>query len=85
MHDIRQAMKDAWRPTRCPRCDVPMVRDLSARRETYHCPNCATRWDPARSTLTLPTAHHVATLPSSLTGVTSANAACSRAGSSDIN
>ena len=39
-----RASKDGLRLTRCPRCDVPMVRDLSAPGETYHCPNCATRW-----------------------------------------
>lgn len=35
---LRQTFKDAWRQTRCPRCNVPLVRDLAT--TPYACPTC---------------------------------------------
>ena len=46
---LRQTFKDAIRPIRCPlpRCGGVWVRDLTAKRETYLCNGCATRWTKA--------------------------------------
>ncbi len=55
--DIDQVMKDAIRPPalsvmlhppRCPRCTVPMCRDLDKTQyPVFHCPHCVTNWTHA--------------------------------------
>ena len=41
---LTQIIKDAWRPTLCPRCRGLWVRDFRAPQLTYQCQKCTTRW-----------------------------------------
>ena len=39
--DIKHVMQKAWRPTRCPMCNTPMVRDLTVTdHAVYPCTRC---------------------------------------------
>ncbi len=41
---LTQTIKDALRPTLCPRCNGLWIRDFRGSRVTYECAGCRTRW-----------------------------------------
>ncbi len=52
IHDVSfvaATVKAALRPSRCPRCEGVLVRDLAVSKLTYVCQGCATRWVSACS------------------------------------
>jgi hypothetical protein len=45
---VERAFARGWQQTMCPRCNVPMIRDLAETQyPVYACPKCVTRWRSA--------------------------------------